>query len=102
MKITITGRQIAVVLIAAIALYMLRQRFMVSATGSASVGAGDKVWTVYGTMQCGWTSKQLEYFKSKNVTHKFVDCTKGGCNGEKAFPTLVSPNGEKMVGYTEF
>jgi len=102
MNITITRRQIVTVLIVAVALYVLRQRFMVSATGSASVGAGDKVWTVYGTMQCGWTRKQLEYFKSNNVPHKFVDCAKGGCNGEKAYPTLVSPNGEKMVGYTEF
>jgi hypothetical protein len=100
MKITITVRQIVAVLIVAVALYLLRQRFMASA--SVSVGAGDKVWTVYGTMQCGWTRKQLDYFKSNNIPHKFVDCAKGGCNGEKAFPTLVSPSGEKLVGYTEF
>lgn len=99
MKITITGRQIVIALILIAAAYFLRDRFMASA--SVSVGAGDNVWTVYGTMQCGWTRKQLEYFKSKSVPHKFVDCAKGGCDGKKAFPTLVSPSGEEIVGYTE-
>jgi len=30
-----------------------------------------------------------------------VDCEKEGCSGMEAFPTLVSPNGEKIVGYSE-
>ena len=25
----------------------------------------DGEWTVYGSMGCGWTRKQLEYFKGK-------------------------------------
>lgn len=100
MKITITGRQIVIALIVIAAVYLLRQRFMASA--SVSVGAGGKVWTVYGTMSCGWTRKQLDYLKRKNVPHKFVDCAKGGCDGKTAFPTLVSPSGEELVGYTEF
>lgn len=100
MKITITGRQIVVILLVLAALYLLRNRFM--ASGSVSVSAGGDVWTVYGTMQCGWTRKQLDYFKSKNVPHKFVDCANGACKGKTAFPTLVSPSGEEIVGYTEF
>jgi hypothetical protein len=52
-------------------------------TKKTSSGGG-KGWTVYGTMGCGWTRKQLEYMKK---------------NG--AFPTLKHPNGEIIVGYNE-
>jgi hypothetical protein len=61
--------------------------------------AGD--WTVYGTMGCGWTRKQLEHMKKSGKPHTFVDCDKEGCNGMDAYPTLVSPEGEKTVGYKE-
>ena len=63
--------------------------------------AGGKKWTVYGTMGCGWTRKQLEHMKKAGKAHTFVDCDKEGCEGMKAFPTLVSPEGEKSVGYKE-
>lgn len=101
MKITITGRQIALAIILLAVAYFIRTRFMAGASASVSVGSGENVWTVYGTMQCGWTRKQLDYFKSKNVAHKFVDCANGGCKGKTAFPTLISPSGEEHVGYTE-
>ena len=58
-------------------------------------------WTVYGTMGCGWTRKQLEYMKKNGKSHTFVDCDKGGCDGMDAFPTLKHPNGEIIVGYNE-
>src|SRR6056300_1864841 len=58
-------------------------------------------WTVYGTMGCGWTRKQLEYMKKNGKAHTFVDCDKEGCNDMKAFPTLKHPNGEVTVGYKE-
>ena len=61
----------------------------------------EKGWTVYGTMGCGWTRKQLEHMKKANKAHTFVDCDKEECKGMKAFPTLVSPDGEKTVGYKE-
>ena len=61
--------------------------------------AGD--WTVYGTMGCGWTRKQLEHMKKSGKPHTFVDCDNGGCDGMDAYPTLVSPDGEKTVGYKE-
>lgn len=62
---------------------------------------GDADWTVYGTMGCGWTRKQLDYMKKKGVTHTFVDCDKEGCPGMDAFPTMVHKSGEKIVGYKE-
>ena len=69
-------------------------------TVSASVSNGEQ-WTVYGTMGCGWTRKQLDYMKKNGKSFKFVDCEKEGCSGMEAFPTLVSPNGEKIIGYNE-
>ena len=60
-----------------------------------------KKWTVYGTMGCGWTRKQLEYMKKNGKSHTFVDCDEGGCDGMDAFPTLKHPNGEIIVGYNE-
>jgi len=62
---------------------------------------GSKKWTVYGTMGCGWTRKQLDYMKKAGKPHVFVDCDKGGCDGMTAFPTLKGPNGKKIVGYNE-
>ena len=69
-------------------------------TGQAPVEGGKK-WTVFGTMGCGWTRKQLDYMKKNGKPHEFVDCDEGECNGVEAFPTLVSPDGEKPVGYKE-
>ena len=100
MKITVSRRTIVIAIIAIAIVYLLN--VVLRARASVTVGAGDKVWTVYGTMSCGWTRKPLENLKSKNVPHKFVDCEKGGCDGKTAFPTLVSPSGEELVGYTEF
>lgn len=67
----------------------------------APVSNGDKKWTVYGTMGCGWTRKQLDYMKKNGKSHDFVDCDKEACKGMKAFPTLKNPNGETTVGYSE-
>jgi hypothetical protein len=58
-------------------------------------------WTVFGTMGCGWTRKQLDYMKKKGIDHVFKDCEKGECGDVEAFPTLISPEGEKHVGYNE-
>ena len=58
-------------------------------------------WTVYGTMGCGWTRKQLKYMEEKGVSHVFVDCDSGDCAGMNAFPTLVGPDGKKIIGYKE-
>lgn len=58
-------------------------------------------WKVYGTMGCLWTRKQLDHMKSKGIPHTFVDCDRGGCDGMEAFPTLKSPEGEKIIGFNE-
>ena len=70
-------------------------------TRQSAPAPNGKQWTVYGTMGCGWTRKQLEYMKKNGKPHTFVDCDKEGCNGMDAFPTLVSPEGEKIVGFKE-
>ena len=84
---------LALLILLALDFYILAQ------TGASS---GDtKKWTVFGTMGCGWTRKQLDYMKKNGKPHTFVDCDKGGCDGMDAFPTLKGPNGEEIVGYSE-
>jgi hypothetical protein len=68
-------------------------------SGQGETEAGN--WTVFGTMGCGWTRKQLDYMTKAGKAHTFVDCDKEGCDGMDAYPTLMSPEGEKTVGYKE-
>ena len=86
------------IVLALIALFVIFRLRNISATVKVSDG---KQWIVYGTMGCGWTRKQLDYMKKNGKPHQFVDCEKEGCSGMEAFPTLVSPSGEKIVGYSE-
>ncbi len=58
-------------------------------------------WTVYGSMGCGWTRKQLDYMKSKDKSFTFVDCDNGECDGVEGFPTMVHSSGERVVGFKE-
>jgi hypothetical protein len=58
-------------------------------------------WTVYGSMGCGWTRKQIEYMKEKGKPYTFVDCDKEECAGVDGFPTMIHTNGEKIVGFKE-
>lgn len=77
---------------------MIINVFIFVNTGMAPVSNG---WTVYGTMGCGWTRKQLDYMKKNGKAHTFVDCDKEECKGMKAFPTIKHPNGDETVGYKE-
>jgi len=86
------------ILLAIIDLYILSQTKKGGAPAAVSDG---KTWTVYGTMGCGWTRKQLDYMKEAGKPFKFVDCDKGGCSDLEAFPTLVSPDGKQHIGYNE-
>jgi hypothetical protein len=72
-------------------------------TGATPVEApGDGgMWTVFGSMGCGWTRKQLDHMKKAGKPHKFVDCDKEDCKKVEAFPTLIAPNGEEHVGFKE-
>jgi len=73
-------------------------------TGKPRVGAtisNGEEWTIYGTMGCGWTRKQLEYMEKTGKAFTFVDCDKEGCTDINVFPTIVHPTGEKTSGYSE-
>jgi hypothetical protein len=61
---------------------------------------GEK-WTIYGSMGCGWTRKQIEYMKKNGKSYTFVDCEEEDCPGVEGFPTMVDQNGEKIVGFKE-
>ena len=80
------------ILIVAVRYFMMRV--------PARIPKGDP-WTVYGTMGCGWTRKQLDYMRKKGIPHVFVDCDTKECAGMDAFPTLVSPRGARHKGYNE-
>ena len=62
---------------------------------------GGKGWTVFGTMGCGWTRKQIEYMKKNGKSYTFVDCEEEDCPGVEGFPTMVDQNGERVVGFKE-
>lgn len=83
-------------------LYILMNTGASAPAAAGAPAAGKKKgWTVLGSMGCGWTRKQLDYLKSKGIPHTFKDCAGGKCPGVEAFPTLISPEGEKTVGYSE-
>ena len=63
--------------------------------------AADGEWTIYGSMGCGWTPKQLDYMKSSGKPFTFVDCDSEDCPGVEGFPTMTSPDGERVVGFKE-
>ena len=58
-------------------------------------------WTIYGSMGCGWTRKQLEHFKGKGKPYTFVDCDSEDCKGIEGYPTMVHSSGERVVGFKE-
>ncbi len=75
--------------------------FLLNMVLAPSKSSGGGEWTVYGTNGCGWTRKQLEVMKSKQIPYTFVDCDKEDCKGTEGFPTLVSPSGTRSTGFKE-
>ena len=63
---------------------------------------GLKKWTVYGTMTCKWTRKQLEYFNNTKRHYVFINCNEESCDNIDGFPYIIHPDGEISIGYTEF
>jgi hypothetical protein len=61
-----------------------------------------KKWTVYGTMTCEWTRKQLEYLNKTKRHYLFINCNEESCEDIAGFPYMIHPNGETSIGYTEF
>tara|TARA_B100000767_G_scaffold222423_2_gene211115 strand:+ start:2647 stop:2919 length:273 start_codon:yes stop_codon:yes gene_type:complete len=86
---------LAVIAIIILLLILMRSR-------KTSSGGGGGGYTVYGTMGCGWTRKQLDYFKDAGMSFTFVDCDSEDCPEMDAFPTTVDASGEETVGFKEF
>ena len=96
---------IAVITLMALNAYMFlniekKNAFRVIATPPIKTRVEDE-WTIYGTMGCGWTRKQLDYMKQKGKPFTFVDCDKGDCPDVEGFPTMIHSSGERVVGYKE-
>ena len=87
---------LGMVALALVVLYLLNYRLVTPKNGG---GAAAGQWTVYGSMNCGWTRKQLDHMKSEQIPHRFVDCDKEDCGDMTAFPTLDDPNGKRSVGF---
>ena len=82
--------------VALVVLYLLNFRLT---NDKKQVPSSDN-WTVYGTMGCGWTRKQLKHMKDNNIPHKFIDCDKEDCGDFNAYPTLKDANGNVTEGFT--
>ena len=83
-----------------VVLYLLNFR-LTSSSVSADNKGGSGDWTIYGTTSCGWTRKQIEYMKSKNISYNFVDCNSEDCKGITGFPTLKKSDGTTtIVGFS--
>lgn len=67
-------------------------------------GNNTKKYTVYGSMNCGWTTKQLDEIKKNGHEHmvEFVDCDKNQdkCQNVEGFPTWKVNGSETLLpGY---
>ena len=65
---------------------------------SATVDNGN-LWKVYGSMNCGWTRKQVEELKKKGIPYEFLDCSGDKCR--EGMPENILPNGTRRVGFTK-
>jgi hypothetical protein len=90
---------IALIILLLIDAYILCAMSKTAAVGAGAAAPGDYV--VYGTMGCGWTRKQLDVMKEKNISYEFVDCSKKGTcpPGVKAYPTIKHPDGKMTTGF---
>ena len=58
-----------------------------------------KPWKVFGSMDCGWTRKQIEELKNNNVPYEFLDCSGDECR--EGMPSNILPDGTRRVGFTK-
>ena len=65
------------------------------------VEGDSRVWKMYGSRSCSWTNKQINYMRKNGKQFTFVDCDNEECEGINGFPTLVTPEGKVLSGYTE-
>lgn len=85
------------ILVLLLVLFMFRMGGKRGDSAAAPTG-----WTVYGSHNCGWTTKQLAEMDSKSVDYTFVDCDQnpGQCEGISGFPTLKNDDGTVKTGFT--
>lgn len=66
-------------------------------TPNASAEVSEDKPTIYGSLGCPYTVKQMEKYKN----HEFVDCSSGGCPSfVTAYPTTKWPNGKIEIGFS--
>ena len=68
-------------------------------TSRPAVGSNGNVWKVFGSMDCGWTRKQVEELNNKGVPYEFLDCSGDRC--KEGMPENILPNGTRRVGFTK-
>lgn len=57
--------------------------------------------TVYGSDNCSWTRKQIDYLDHKGIAYQYVNCAEGQCpDFVQAFPTL-DLDGKILVGFQQ-
>ena len=78
-------------LLLAVSLYILYGGPSTTAPATATGGAK---WTVYGSLGCGWTTKQLEFMKKNGIAHTFVDCDSTECKA-RGVPDARVPVGRR-------
>ena len=72
---------------------------VLSVSRPAVQGGNGNVWKVFGSMNCGWTRKQVEELKNKGVPYEFLDCSGDRCS--EGMPENILPNGTRRVGFTK-
>ncbi|NBS68008.1 hypothetical protein EBT31_03720 [bacterium] len=88
---------VAAIVLGILALIWLSRK---SSSGSSKSGYKGPL-TIYGSMGCGWTKKQLDYCDSKNIPYKFVDCDSDSCPSYvKGYPTM-DKDGQIIEGFKE-
>ena len=80
---------------------LLINLYILFTTRKISTYSENEKWTIFGTMGCGWTRKQLEYMKKNGKQFTFVDCDSDDCGDLDGFPTIVHPDGKQTTGYRE-
>jgi hypothetical protein len=81
--------------------FFMRKKTPEAQAAAVSVAAGGDDLTVYGTMECGWTQKQLKYLDDNSMKYSFVNCKDGKCPPDvKSYPTMLY-KGQRITGYNE-
>jgi hypothetical protein len=95
----LSAQLLIAVLVVAVLVYLIMGSYGSKAKKTEDY-AGDMI-TVYGTMGCGWTRKQLEALDAQGTKYTFVECSNGGCPADvDAYPTIKMADGTTKIGFT--